>query len=194
VYDIKHCKIAYQAKGNACTGSPAYLVGGFPDYGDRRGWCGLCCIKASSIHYAYPLDTGPLVPKRVWQPLFVGISPQNSDPDRCQPSCRCPMGDGGRAAVQSPVLCHWRDLGRPICANVHVNQTARVARRGQQNPMLAHPARGSSEPQCGTRSVAHYSFAVGATPKRFTGTRRASMAGRIVPVTSPTTRHMGGNL
>ena len=192
--DIENCEIVSQTKTCGCTEVCTYAFRGFSICAKRCRRDRFHSIPTAKTKCPCALGAGSSVTKGNWPPLFARPALHGDHSCRCQPPCRCTLGDGRRAALQGTVLRYRRDLGRSTCAVFHRDKAVGTQGRGEQFAMLAYPARDLSRSQRRAGPLAHCIASVVCASAQSTGARRAALAGRVIPFAHPSTRHMGGQL
>lgn len=186
----KYKKAQQQARFGACADAIAYFVGDFPD--SRHGYSGfgLSIGQASPQHRTCFLGPRPAFAAGNGAPLSAGFTGSADHPYRCEPSRRCPVGDGGRVKMHVPRCGDRRGMGQSKSTGFHRQQAVGAAGGTLRDTLLAGPARRVARSECCAKQVACYVAAVLATSRRSKGPRRPALAGRTVPRAPYAARHM----
>ena len=173
-------------------------AGGSPVRGFCRNCCGcwrirLCSIATYQKCCPRSVDSGPAItPGNRAATSFGPWVWAATSVDAYSAARRCSDRGGRGAALQGACGSGGRNLGRSARIEFYRDETTGPAGRGHGGSLLACQARGNSRSQCGTGPLARCLTAIGTQPRRYEGSRRPALAGRVVPITRQTTWHMGG--
>jgi hypothetical protein len=168
-------------------------VRGFCRNGRRGGGDRVCCCAAWSWRGAGPMGSGSGGAARDRAALSGrSWSSQAADTHAAFPARRCPDRSRGGVALQGAGCGGRRNPGQSASAELHCDETAGDAGRGDGFILLADPAGGDCRSERCARPLADRLAALGGQSGRSARTGRSALAGRAVPVARPQAGHMGG--